>query len=185
MGDGERHRHCRRDHASRLGAAGRFCSTLPDGEDVGAELPDAYRDDTDRRRRRSPCPQGVYLCRDRILGGGRDLEPISRASATLASRSSLGLRTRFRRASIWQRQERYGIPIYFVELISPKHLRHRGLAVSSTDTSKKRRTLVGSGPPAQTSTGKKWVSVASQCLKCVTMSHRAAELERQLWRSEP
>ena len=66
----------------------RVCPASPDREDAGVELPNVDRHDADRRRRRDPRAQGVYLCRDRFLGRRRGVEPIRRASAQIACRES-------------------------------------------------------------------------------------------------
>jgi putative Mn2+ efflux pump MntP len=77
---------CGDDYAGRVGAACRICSTLRDGKDAGLEFPDADRHDLDRRRSRVPRPEGVHLCRDRLLGRRRGIEPTRRTSAQAAAR---------------------------------------------------------------------------------------------------
>jgi integral membrane protein TerC family protein len=63
-----------------------FVERHPHREDAGIEFPVADRHDVDRGRRRLRRPQGVYIRCDRILGRGRDLEPVGRrASAPSAA----------------------------------------------------------------------------------------------------
>jgi len=83
-----------------------FVQRYPTVKMLAAELPYADRHDTDRRRRRVPCPQRVYLRRDRVLGRRRGVEPTGCAPAPTTSRDWPRSRTQAqrRRGPCGQRQ---------------------------------------------------------------------------------